>query len=292
MTISIVKKITLILSFLFLAFSSKAQDENFRLAVVNLQQTDVNRIEFDVYLLDTDAGTPFELASCQLGFLLNSSIYSGGTLSAAIDNAGSGLNSSQTFTASPSVASSVPGYSGLTLIRLAGRTPPSAGNGTIISTSGNGTFFTHFILTGSKSFISNTTPDLTFTSNSVLTPLYATRVHEYINGENTPLTVTPGVNAIVYGNPVLNAGVGIEDNQEKDPFRLFPIPFGSELNIEAVNNSGIIGYELVSSTGKVTEQGTFSTSVTLKTEQLPAGIYFLVLDNGISVTRYKIIKSQ
>ncbi|MBN2634313.1 MAG: T9SS type A sorting domain-containing protein, partial [Bacteroidales bacterium] len=63
-------------------------------------------------------------------------------------------------------------------------------------------------------------------------------------------------------------------------------------NIEAVNNSGIIGYELVSSTGKVTEQGTFSTSATLKTEQLPAGIYFLVLDNGISVTRYKIIKSQ
>ncbi|HOO98472.1 MAG TPA: T9SS type A sorting domain-containing protein [Bacteroidales bacterium] len=292
MTEGIVKKITLFLSFFFITFSLKAQDENFRLSVVNLQQTDLNRIEFDVYLLDTDAGTPFELASCQLGFIMNSSIYSGGTLSAAIDNAGSGLNSSQIFTASPSVASPVPGYSGVTLIRLAGRTPPQAGNGTIISTSGNGTLLTHFILTGSVSFISNTTPDLTFTSSSVLTPLYATRVNEYINGENTPLTVNPGVNAIVYGNPVLNAGVGIENNQATDPFRLFPMPFSSELNIESVSNAGIINYELINSAGKVTAQGTFSTAIILKTEQLPAGIYFLKLNNGISVTRHKVIKSQ
>ncbi len=165
-------------------------------------------MEFDVYLLDTDAIQPFELASCQLGFLLNSSIYNGGILSVAIINTGSGLNPDQQFASAPDVVSSLPGYPGQTLIRLAANSgppvPPGAGDGTIISTSGNGTLLTHFTLTSTVDFTANSTPNLIFCSSSVISPLYPTKVNAYIAGLDTPITVTPGINAIVVGNPILN----------------------------------------------------------------------------------------
>jgi hypothetical protein len=285
-----VKILTLLISFFLSATLAYAQDDNFRLSVVNLVQTDINKLEFDVYLLDTDAATSFELASCQLGFLVNSSIHQGANLTAEISNTGSGLNSSQIFTANPSVATSLSGYSGLTLIRLAGRTPPTAGNGTIISTSGNGTLLTHFILSGTVNFASSTTPDITFTSSSSLSPVYATRVNEYINSENTALTVIPGVNAIVYGNPVLNAGVGIENNNQGDPVKIYPIPFRDILTIETGTNNQLTEYKITDSAGKTLAKGTFSSETTVSTENLPAGVYILKLDDGLSVKSHKIIK--
>ncbi|MCU0456838.1 MAG: hypothetical protein MUE74_11100, partial [Bacteroidales bacterium] len=69
----------------------KSQVEAFSLSVQNLVQTASNRLEFDVYLLDTDPGQTFELASMQLGFLFNSLIYTGGSVSVSYDNTGSGL---------------------------------------------------------------------------------------------------------------------------------------------------------------------------------------------------------
>ncbi|HOP00451.1 MAG TPA: fibronectin type III domain-containing protein, partial [Bacteroidales bacterium] len=187
----------------------KGQIGSFEISVRNITQTASNRLEFDVYLLDADPLQPFQLASCQLGFLLNSLIHAGGTLSAAIDNTGSGLNASQQFSATPSVATGLAGYPNQTLIRLAGRTPPGAGNGTIISTTGSGTLLTHFILTSSVDFAESSTPDITFTSSSATTPLYPTRVNIYDGTNNIGLVVTPGTNAIVYGNPILNPPVPV-----------------------------------------------------------------------------------
>ncbi|HLN19885.1 MAG TPA: T9SS type A sorting domain-containing protein [Bacteroidales bacterium] len=188
------------------------QSTDYLLQVLNMTQPTSNTIEFDVYLLDTDPSIPFELASVQLGFLLNSGIYTGGTLTAAISNAGSGLNSLQQFTALPSVEPTLAGYPGQTLIRLAGKTPPGTGNGTIISTSGYGTLLTHFILTSSVPWSNNTRPELIFNSSSALNPLYATRLSEYIGGINTGLVVTPGTNALVCCNPMLNASAPVAFN--------------------------------------------------------------------------------
>jgi hypothetical protein len=183
--------------------------EDFQLSVRNLTQPAPNRIEFDVYLLDTDPGQPFELSGCQIGFLLNSLIYNGGVLSVAIDNTGSGLVPDQQLVSAPDVVSSLAGYPGMTLIRLAGNTgppiPPGAGSGTVISTTGFGTLLTHFIVTSSVDFTPNSTADLSFTAGSAVSPLYPTRVDEYIDAIDTQLPVTPGVNAVVYGNPLLNA---------------------------------------------------------------------------------------
>lgn len=178
--------------------------EDFTLTVMNMVQPTDNTLEFDVFLLDTDPGQPFELGSIQLGFLLNSSIYTGGTLSATINNTGSGLNTAQQFSATPSVASTVNGYPGLTLVRLAGRTPPGYGNGTVISSVNPGTLLTHFTFTSTVPFTANSTANFTFTSSAATNPLYGTKLSQYIGTTNTPLVVTPGVNALVPENPVLN----------------------------------------------------------------------------------------
>ncbi|PKK87364.1 MAG: hypothetical protein CVV64_22220, partial [Candidatus Wallbacteria bacterium HGW-Wallbacteria-1] len=50
------------------------------------------------------------------------------------------------------------------------------------------------------------TPDFSFTSNTVSNPFYGTKVAQYIAGTNTQLVVSPGVNALVAENPVLNPG--------------------------------------------------------------------------------------
>ena len=201
------RSIVLAVMVLSSAFTYAAVDD-FELSVRNITQTAPNRLEFDLYLLDTDPGQVFELASCQFGFLLNSFIYNGGTLSVVIDNTGSGLIAGQQFISSPGVVSSLSGYPGQTLIRLAGNTPPpvppGAGVGTVISTSGNGTLLTHFILTSTVDFTPNSTPNLIFCSSSDVSPLYATKLGQFIEGDESPLTVTPGTDAIVYGNPVLN----------------------------------------------------------------------------------------
>ncbi|MDF1560219.1 MAG: gliding motility-associated C-terminal domain-containing protein [Bacteroidales bacterium] len=186
------------------SFALNAQIDNFEISIRNVAQTAQNVLEFDVYLLDKDPGQPFELASVQLGLLFNSLIYSGGTVTVTYDNTGSGLNSSQQFNSAVSIASSLSGYPNQTLIRLAGRTPPGAGNGTIISSTGDGTLVTHFRISSSVNFVSGTTPDLVFCPSTAANPLYPTRVSQYQGITNTALVVSPGTNAIVYDNPVLN----------------------------------------------------------------------------------------
>ena len=185
----------------------RAQIESFNITVRNLTQTGSKTIEFDVYLQNTDQTRDFELANCQLGFLVNSLIYSGGNLSAKIDNSRSDLESYQQYTAKPSVESKLSGYPDQTLVRLA-QTPNITRLGTIISKKAPGTLLTHFILTSSVDFTINSTPNLIFISSSESSPLYPTKVSEYLYfgtyKYKRQLTVTPGENAIVYGNPVLN----------------------------------------------------------------------------------------
>ena len=183
------------------------QSESFNISVQNIIQTATNKLEFDVYLLNTDQSQNFELANCQLGFLMNSLVYTGGSLSAKIDNTGSGLLDYQQFTVKPVVESKLSGYPDKTLVRLAS-TPNISKPGTIISTVVPGTLLTHFILTSSVDFKVNSTADLIFISSAASSPLYPTRVAVYLYFGSykykRQLTVTPGTNALVNGNPVLN----------------------------------------------------------------------------------------
>ena len=179
---------------------------DYLLQVLNLTQPTDNTIEFDVYLKDTEPSIAFQLASIQLGFLLTSDIYTGGALTGTISNTGSGLLPSQQFVNTPSVVTTLTGFPGQTLIRLSGNTPPGAGAGTIISTTGNGTLLTHFTLTSTVPWTPFSLANLLFTSSTAVSPLYATRISEYIGTTNTPLDIVPGTNALVCCNPPLNAG--------------------------------------------------------------------------------------
>lgn len=200
---------TLLTVFTISGSSLFADVDDFELSVRNITQPTLNTLEFDLYLLDTDGLQPFEFAALQMGLLLNSSIYGVGGLTVSYSNAGSELDLDQRFAGSADIVGTLAGFPGLTLIRLAANSippvPPGAGSGTVISSTGIGTFLAHFTITSSVSFTPNTRPDLIFCASSALAPLFPTVLSSYINGDATPLPVTAGLDAIVDGNPLLNS---------------------------------------------------------------------------------------
>ncbi len=189
---------------MFISSVANAAEEDFLLSVRNLRQTAPNQLEFDLYLLDTDPGQEFQLSHCQFGFLINANIMAGGELSVAIDNTGSGLLPTQWFVADPRVTFPLAGFPDNAMIMHAGNPIVMPGGGTIISTSGDGTLLTRFILRNSVDFAPGTVPDLAFIPTDVTGPRYPTRVGAFFNNVSTNLEVFTGVNAIVEGNPVLN----------------------------------------------------------------------------------------
>jgi len=190
--------------------SAYANVEDFVLSVRNVTQrtATTNILEFDLYLIDDDNTQTFEFAGCQIGLLLNSSIFNGGTLTVTIDNSESELDPDQLFVNAPDVVTTLADYPGQALIRLAANSvppvPPGAGSGTEISSTGYGTLLTHFVITSTVDFAPNSYANLEFTSGTADSPFYPTIVYTYISGTSTPLYVTPEVDAIVDGNPLLN----------------------------------------------------------------------------------------
>lgn len=189
--------------------SAMADEDDFLLSIRDVTQTALNTIEFNLYLLDTDNTQTFEFAALQMGLLLNSSIYGTGTLTVTYSNTGSGLDVTQQFDGSVDVVASLDGYDGQTLIMLTANTipsaPPGEGTGTVISSSGNGTLLAHFIITGSESFTPMTRPGLQFCPGTAVSPLWPTVLYAYIEGNSTQLEITPGLNAVVDGDPMLVA---------------------------------------------------------------------------------------
>jgi hypothetical protein len=90
------------------------------------------------------------------------------------------------------------------LIKLAAKAPPGAGNGAIISTVSPGTKVARIRFTNTVAFTASSTSDLVFLPSTATNPLYPTKVALYIAGINTQLPVTPGYNANILENPVLN----------------------------------------------------------------------------------------
>lgn len=175
----------------------------FKLSISNVVQTTDRIIEFDINLLDAVVDGEFELASFQAGILLNSSIYSGGTISASLISGSSTLNAAE-IPNTINFVNTLTNNPDQSLIRLAGRAAPGMGKGTTLSESDPGNCIIRMRLTSSVPFTSNSTADLTFTSSSALNPLYATRVARYISDINVQLKVIPGENALVSENPLLN----------------------------------------------------------------------------------------
>jgi hypothetical protein len=184
----------------------------YKLTIQNITQLTDRTIDFDVYLQDTDPlpAQTFEISSAQLGLLFNLGI-STGTLSLTMNNTGSVLVASGQQFPSSGLLVAPAGAPNQVLLRVSGRST-TAGLGAIISKVGIGSFLSHFTITSTTAWVTGTYPNLIFLSDQVLSPLYATRVNQYVGTTDTPLAVTPGVTAIVVGNPVLNFGTGFDQN--------------------------------------------------------------------------------
>jgi hypothetical protein len=180
---------TILLPLLFFSFyytiaqiaTSKVSD--FNCIIINAVQPSVNVLEFDLYLLDKNPSEPFELASVQLGILVNPKIYAGGDVTASIIEGSSDLiipqkPSSIVFT---QISNSIK-IAGKIIKPLASSDPHSV-RGSLISTTYPGTRICRVRLTNTKAF-DKYPADLTF--NFTKTP-YPTTITQYISGTNTPL---------------------------------------------------------------------------------------------------------
>ncbi len=174
-------------------------ESEFLLTIQNVVQTAPNVFEFDIFLLDVDPSVPFQLATIQAGINFNTAILNGATITTGMTTIVPGSSDLPSNMAPISVSTTSAG-----LIRMAGRAAPGAGNGYIVSTVSPGTRIVRLRMTNSVSFANSSYSDMAFTSSAAITPSYATRVAKYEGTVNTQLTVTPGNNAIVEENPILN----------------------------------------------------------------------------------------
>ena len=200
-------KITLLLLVMLAVLQVNAQRRYSPLAISDINLTlrnDVqsstisglnNVLEFDVYLQDMDAATPFELATVQAGIVVNPAIYNGGTITLAIIPGSSQLGSAQQ-------PSSVIWALSQNTIKLTPRPGPGAGNGTIISTTAPGTRVCRLRMTNTVGFSINTTANLTV--NFTTSP-YPTKVNQYIGGLNTQITTNASNCFSLLNNIFLNA---------------------------------------------------------------------------------------
>ncbi|MBK7213178.1 MAG: carboxypeptidase regulatory-like domain-containing protein [Bacteroidales bacterium] len=146
----------------------------------NLVQTSPTTFEFDLLLLDMDATLPFELATVQAGLTFNPAMYNGGTISASIVPSSSTLNASQqptsvTFTQSQNC------------LKLAAKTPPGAGSGSIISTNpASPSRLCRIKITNTASFTTSSDPNPLFCFTTIP---YPTKISQYLAGINTAFTL-------------------------------------------------------------------------------------------------------
>ncbi|MBK7213846.1 MAG: hypothetical protein IPH88_11245 [Bacteroidales bacterium] len=167
---------------------------DFLYTIANDVQTSEKTFEFDLLLLDNDPAQPFELGSVQAGIYVNSGIYNGGTITASIVPMTSTLNISQqpnsvTFTQTANV------------IKLAAKAPPGIGNGSILSTNpASPSRLCRIKLTNTVNW-AQSAPNLTFCFTTVP---YPTKISQYVNGLNTPLSVNTSNCYSVCTNGLLN----------------------------------------------------------------------------------------
>lgn len=161
--------------------------------IQNEVQTASNVLEFDLYLLNKDAGTPIEISGLQAGIIINSSIVNGGTITAALVSGYSDMVTAEQPT-------SITYASATYCIKIAARSGPGSGNGTIMSTTTPGTRYCRVRLTNTVAF-ATASPNLTF--NFTTTP-YPTKLYAYIGGISTQLTTDATNTYNATANDVLN----------------------------------------------------------------------------------------
>ena len=206
----------------------------FNFTIANDVQTSDKTLEFDLYLLDFQPSTPFELSIIQAGILVNNGIIGSGTITTSIVPGYSDLVASQ----QPAIALWSTGTTN-GCIKITPNSGPSCGNGTIIGTSGLGTRICRIRIANSVPFTSNSQANLAF--NFPLSP-YPTKVFQYYG---TPcvgnLLATNSTNCFsLASNPVLNGPPSLSVSPSDQPVTaalgMIPFVVTSNANWTATSN--------------------------------------------------------
>ncbi|MDR3705750.1 MAG: SBBP repeat-containing protein [Paludibacteraceae bacterium] len=174
----------------------------FTYTIQNEVQTSDKTLEFDLYLLNTDAATPIQIASVQSGVFVNAAIANGGTITASIVSGSSDMSSSQ----QPSAISSITSGSGY-YVRIAAENYPGCGNGTIMSTTFPGTRVCRVKLSNTNAF-SSTKANMDFNFSTIP---YPTKVFYYQSSCSNIASIQLVTNSIncyrssSANNPTLNS---------------------------------------------------------------------------------------
>lgn len=190
------KNIKLLLLLCLGSVSAYSQTPTYEYRLINDIQVSDSIYEFDIYLLQTGS-TTLEVANTQVGVNFNNSIRNGGTLTFSLNAGTSEFNSSQ-------IPSSFSVDTANHILRIAPKSNPGAGNGTIISSTGNGTRFGRFKVRNTVPF-ATVTPNLSwnFTSSG---GKYPSRLSAYVSG--TAVDITDSTEYFVnLSNPTLNASI-------------------------------------------------------------------------------------
>lgn len=176
------------MAIVFLCKSASSQSapavSDFQLLIEKQQLTSDKTFEFDVVLLDTDAGNPFELALLQAGILVNPAFYEGGKVTASIVPGSSALiEEQQPLNILFAQDAHIVKLPSRTLKPLAKDAKPEK-RGTIISAKAPGTRICRIRLTNTVPF-TKAAAELKFNFQKLP---YPTTVSQYIDGFNTPLT--------------------------------------------------------------------------------------------------------
>ncbi|MDR3705751.1 MAG: hypothetical protein P4L28_07600 [Paludibacteraceae bacterium] len=191
-----VRKLVLITALIVCAnLSAEAQSVSY--TIRNEVQTSDRTLEFDLFLLSTDAAIPIQIAEFQAGIYVNPNIENGGTISASIVPSASDMKPSQQPMAITYASNCV---------KIATRMYPGCGNGTVISASALGTKLCRVRLTNSVVFASekanlgfNFSPRpydsrlFYYNSNCVSTQLTTNATNCYSLASNSVLNSLPSV---------------------------------------------------------------------------------------------------
>jgi Secretion system C-terminal sorting domain len=152
-----------------------SQNPTFNMTLANGKQVSSKVFEVDIYMLSTSA--PIELATFSLGISFNNAIKGNGTLMPSWVPSSSQLsNLAELPTALNTSTAGV--------IKIAGKIPPGAGSGSIISNISPGTKIGRLQLTNSSDFVSGQQMNFIWL---MISP-YPTTVNAYVGNVNTNIT--------------------------------------------------------------------------------------------------------
>jgi hypothetical protein len=178
-----------------------SQNPAFNLALANGKQVSGRVFEVDIYLLSTSA--PFELATVSLGISFNNAIKGSGTLIPSWVQLSSQLTNLSELPAAISTETAG-------VIKIAGKIPPGAGNGSVISNISPGTKIGRLRLTNSTRFASG--QQMNFTWLSALP--YPTAVFAYVGKVNTSITSAGNYNSSQSSTPLYVVSPSLESKMQ------------------------------------------------------------------------------